>query len=56
MRIVAAHYHVVRANQRYAFDYDPLGHVTENKKGTATMSFLYDPAEIAADEPTTTAL
>jgi YD repeat-containing protein len=31
-------------NQRYEFVYDPLGHVTENKKGTATMSFLYHPA------------
>jgi len=31
-------------NQRYEFVYDSLGHVTQNKKGTATMSFLYDPA------------
>jgi hypothetical protein len=28
-------------NQRYEFVYGPLGHVTQNKKGTATMSFLY---------------
>jgi RHS repeat-associated protein len=31
-------------NQRYEFVYDPQGHVTQNKKGTATMSFVYDPA------------
>ncbi len=29
-------------NQRYEFAYDPLGHVTQNKKGTATTSFVYD--------------
>ncbi|MGH9930846.1 MAG: RHS repeat-associated core domain-containing protein, partial [Pyrinomonadaceae bacterium] len=31
-------------NQRYEFVYDPLGRVTQNKKGTATMSFIYDAA------------
>ena len=31
-------------NQRYEFVYDPLGRVTQNKKGTATMSFVYDAA------------
>ncbi|MGH9873043.1 MAG: RHS repeat-associated core domain-containing protein [Pyrinomonadaceae bacterium] len=31
-------------NQRYEFVYDPLGHVTQNKRGTATMSFVYDGA------------
>jgi YD repeat-containing protein len=29
-------------NQRYEFVYDPLGRVTQNKKGTATMYFVYD--------------
>jgi len=31
-------------NQRYEFVYDPLGRVTQNKKGTATMTFVYDAA------------
>jgi RHS repeat-associated protein len=31
-------------NQRYEFTYDALGRVTQNKKGTATMSFVYDGA------------
>jgi len=31
-------------SQRYEFIYDALGHVTQNKKGTATMSFVYDAA------------
>jgi RHS repeat-associated protein len=31
-------------SQRYEFVYDPLGRVTQNKKGTATMSFVYDAA------------
>lgn len=31
-------------NQRYEFIYDALGRVTQNKKGTATMSFAYDAA------------
>jgi RHS repeat-associated protein len=29
-------------NQRYEFLYDALGRLTQNKKGTATMSFVYD--------------
>jgi RHS repeat-associated protein len=31
-------------NQRYEFIYDALGRVTQNKRGTATMSFVYDAA------------
>jgi YD repeat-containing protein len=31
-------------NQRYEFVYDPLGRVTQNKKGAMTMSFVYDAA------------
>ncbi len=31
-------------NQRYEFVYDALGHITQNKKGTAMMSFVYDAA------------
>lgn len=31
-------------NQRYEFVYDPLGRVTQEKKGTATKSFTYDGA------------
>lgn len=31
-------------SQRYEFVYDPLGHVTQEKKGTATKSFVYDAA------------
>ncbi len=31
-------------NQRYEFVYDPLGRVTQEKKGSATMSFVYDGA------------
>ena len=31
-------------NQRYEFLYDPLGRVTQEKKGTATKSFVYDAA------------
>jgi YD repeat-containing protein len=31
-------------NQRYEFGSDALGHRTEERKGTATMSFVYDPA------------
>ncbi|MGH9908886.1 MAG: RHS repeat-associated core domain-containing protein, partial [Pyrinomonadaceae bacterium] len=31
-------------NQRYEFVYDPLGRVTQEKKGTATKSFVYDGA------------
>jgi YD repeat-containing protein len=31
-------------NQRYEFGYDALGHRTLEKKGTATMSFVYDAA------------
>jgi RHS repeat-associated protein len=31
-------------NQRYEFVYDPLGSVTQNIKGTDTMSFVYDGA------------
>src|SRR6266496_4659202 len=31
-------------NQRYEFVYDPLGRVTQNKKGAATMTFVYDAA------------
>src|SRR5882724_995007 len=31
-------------NQRYEFVYDSLGRVTQNKKATATMSFVYDAA------------
>jgi RHS repeat-associated protein len=31
-------------SQRYEFTYDPLGRVTQNIKGTATMSFVYDAA------------
>ncbi len=31
-------------NQRYEFVYDPLGHVTQEKKGIATKSFVYDGA------------
>ena len=31
-------------SQRYEFAYDPLGRVTQNKKGAATMSFVYDAA------------
>ena len=29
-------------SQRYEFVYDPLGRVTQNTKGTATISFVYD--------------
>jgi YD repeat-containing protein len=29
-------------NQRYEFVYDPIGRVSQNKKGNATMSFVYD--------------
>ncbi|MGH9873572.1 MAG: DUF6531 domain-containing protein [Pyrinomonadaceae bacterium] len=31
-------------NQRYEFVYDSLGRVMQNKKGTSTMSFVYDGA------------
>ena len=31
-------------NQRYEFLYNPLGNVTQEKKGTATKSFVYDAA------------
>ena len=31
-------------SQRYEFVYDALGRRTQEKKGTATMSFVYDPA------------
>ena len=31
-------------SQRYEFLYDPRGRVTQNKKGTATESFVYDAA------------
>jgi YD repeat-containing protein len=31
-------------NQRYEFVYDPLGRLSQNKKGTSTMSFVYDVA------------
>jgi RHS repeat-associated protein len=31
-------------SQRYEFVYDALGRTTQNKKGTATMSFVYDAA------------
>jgi YD repeat-containing protein len=31
-------------NQHYEFVYDPLGRVTQNKKGATTMSFVYDAA------------
>jgi RHS repeat-associated protein len=31
-------------NQRYEFVYDPLGRVTQEKKGTATKFFVYDAA------------
>jgi RHS repeat-associated protein len=31
-------------SERYEFVYDALGRVTQNKKGTATMSFVYDGA------------
>jgi RHS repeat-associated protein len=31
-------------SQRYEFVYDPLGRVTQNKKGATTMSFVYDAA------------
>ncbi len=31
-------------NQRYEFVYDALGHLTQEKKGTATKSFTYDAA------------
>ena len=31
-------------NQRYEFLYDPLGRRTQEKKGTATMSYVYDAA------------
>ena len=31
-------------SQRYEFVYDPLGRVTQEKKGTATKSFTYDAA------------
>jgi RHS repeat-associated protein len=29
-------------NQRYEFSYDPHGHVTQEKKGTATKSYVFD--------------
>jgi len=31
-------------SQRYEFVYDPMGRVTQEKKGTATKSFVYDAA------------